>query len=172
MAMRMPQGGNLGAFGLKVEVNTGDLVAINAKIQKVSTRITPGLWARARAMAEWAKDQLNRTAPRGAGGGWIRGSPPLQSSHHGTVINAYKAVVYSDAEHARYIVNGFSPHMPPEHAWIGQQELSFVMRRAVLNNGTPEAPRDYFTPVADRMVVRNQEETERLRADFQASLSS
>jgi hypothetical protein len=171
MAMKFPAGGRLGGaegYQIVVQVNTGDLVRLNAKIQNAKTRITPGLWERARKMAAYVVKELDMSAPVGTGGGWIRGSPTLRGSHRGTVIDAYHAVVYTEASHARPIIYGFTPHMPPEHAWVGQQELSFVMRRAVLRNETPEAPRDYWTPVVYEAERVNIEQAAILEAEVAA----
>lgn len=169
------QGARLGGeagFSLKIQVNTGDLYALDRKMRGLPTTISKGLWSRGRQMGATAVKQLNAAAPEGQGGGWIRGSPPLRGSHQFAMNNAYYATVYTTAPHARFIVNGFTPHMPPAHAWIGQQELSFVMRRAVLNNETPEAPRDYFTPVAESMEATNALHLQLLEAKVKAQLDS
>lgn len=175
MAMRFPAGGRLGGgegYQVTFQVNTGDLVRLSNKITGAGTRITPALRARASRMAALAVRALDRAAPRGSGGGWIRGSPPLQGSHRAAVTNAYYAVVYTEASHARPIVYGFTPHMPPAHAWVGQQELSFVMRRAVLRNETPENPRDYWTPVSDAMAAHNETEAEILEHQVKAAFDA
>lgn len=169
------QGARLGGeegFSVRVQVNEGDLVRLNNKITGASQAITPALWARGKRLIAIAVRELNRTAPRGAGGDWIRGSPPLESSHGGVMINAYQGVVYSSARHARFIVQGFTPHMPPERAWLGDPKLSYVMRRAVLINETPEAPRDYFSPVADKLEIFNQTEAEIMEHTIKAAMDA
>jgi len=175
MAMNFPAGGRLGGaegYQVRFQVNTGDLVRISNKITGAGTQISRGLRARASRMAQLTVRALDRAAPVGSGGGWARGSPPLRGSHRAAVTNAYYAVVYTEARHARPIVYGFEPHMPPAHAWVGQQELSFVMRRAVLRNETPEAPRDYWTPVADAMAAHNALEAEILEHQVKAAMDA
>jgi len=156
------QGAAQGEFSLKVQFNTSDVAKLGRKIAKAKYVINPALWDRGRDMANQAADNLNRQAPRGKGGPWRRGAPPLQGSHRGVMINAYYGVVYSEAPHARYIVNGFTPHMPPAEAWLGDPRLSWPMRLAVLWNGTPEV-RDYFTP-----VVRETERANSVAAEIMA----
>lgn len=172
---RFPAGGRLGGaegMQIRIQVNTGDLMRISSKLNNTRVQIHPGLRSRAQSMTDQAVKALNAAAPVGSGGGWIRGSPPLRGSHRGAVINAFYAVVYTEASHARPIVYGFTPHMPPAHAWVGQQELSFVMRRAVLHNETPENPRDYWTPVENALIAFNIAEAVRLGARLTAAMSS
>jgi len=145
-----------GSFGITVQLNTGDLQKLQAKLMGTKGRINTGLTARAHSMGALGATMLNDSCPRGEDGNWRRGDPPLSESHEYKYSNPYYTDIFSTAPHAPFIVLGFTPHMPPEDAWLGEGS-GYAPRLAVLNNGTPTNPVDYFTPVANELEGVNGE---------------
>jgi hypothetical protein len=142
---------------IEINVNPSDILSIKSRLDNTRGRITPELWVRAKTMAALVVARLDNLSPVGAGGVWRRGSPPIRGAHRARVPTPHYAEVYTVAPHEVYIVQGFEPHMPPASAWLGDQNLSYIMRRAVLEHGTPENPRPYWDQVEREAIVTNEQ---------------
>lgn len=141
-------------FKLEVRLNAGDVQHIQAKLIGAKGRINAGLWARARNLGSIGVEMLNAECPQGTDGNWADGQPKLNTSHRATILNPYYAELYSVAEHAKFIVFGTEPHMPPEEAWTGEPSASVPARMSVLDHGTP-AQDDYFSRVEAKLEPLN-----------------
>lgn len=145
-----------GFINMTVEINSGDLRRIESRLAGSKGRITTGLHERIAAMGALGAAALNAGAPHGQGGDWARGEPPLEESHFWKYLNITEGYLYTTAEHAKFIVEGFTPHMPPAEAWLGDENDGYMARKAVLENQTPTNPVDYWTPVEEMLAAENQ----------------
>lgn len=142
-------------WAVEIRFNQVDVQNIRRRVLGIPNRIDKGLWARAREMAAVGVRFMDDEAPKGEGGDWARGDPPLSQGNSAFVQNPYMVVLFTRSPHARYIHDGFAPHMPPEEAWLGEEELSFIMRRQVGRKGTPNNPDPYIARAGDRLGPYN-----------------
>jgi hypothetical protein len=149
----MPAGA--GTISIAVTINSNDLQRIEAKLAGSKGRFTTGLIARVKAMGQSGADALNAAAPQGEGDDWARGDPPLSESHFFRYFNSTEGEIYTTAPHAIFIVFGFTPHMPPASAWLGDPNDGYMARKAVLDHGTPLNPIDYWSEVEPMLEAQN-----------------
>jgi hypothetical protein len=158
-----------------MQVNTGDIQRILQAGGNCQRDIFTALNDRVTLMIEIGTREGDRVAPKGKGRDWRRGDIDgvvLSKSHKGRRRDAFTGEIWSEARHAVFIHDGFTPHMPPEYAWTGNPKLSFPARRKVLQAGTPEAPRPWFDKIEDRLVDQDIKNREALTQKLLATWAS
>jgi hypothetical protein len=140
--------GGGGSIVIDIRPDRVSVEAVKRKLKNGQGRITPATAKATRGVGNIVMAYAMRFSPQGAGGDWARGNPTLREGHSVKYFNPYHVEVINTASHAPWIHEGFTPHMPPAEAWLGDVAEGFFPRMAVLHAGTPVAPRPWMQQAA------------------------